>query len=103
MFVNFLGKYNGYIVKIDIECYNIMFLICFCIIILDFFFVYMLKIIFFCNEKYSCNLEFIDVNFFVRIFIILCGCCIIYLYYIRVGVFFECLFSKYFNNLKYCF
>lgn len=67
------------------------------------FFVYVLKIIVLCNEKYSCILEFSNFNFFVRIFIILCGCCIDYFYFIRVGVFFECLFCKYFNNLMFCF
>lgn len=101
--VNSLGKYNGYTVKTDTECHNTTSSICFRTITSDLSSAYTSKITLSCNEKHSCNLEFIDVNSSVRIFTTSCGCCTTHLYHIRVGVSFECLPSKYFNNLKYWF
>lgn len=101
--VNSLGTYYGYTVKRDTECHNTAYSVCFRTITSDLSSAYTSKVTLSCNEKHSCTLEFSDFNSSVRIFTTSCECCTNHLYHIRVGVSFECLPCKYFNNLMYCF
>lgn len=100
--VNSLGKNYGSTVKEDSECHNSASSICFRTFTPDLSSAYASKIILSCNEKHSCTLEFSNFNSSVRTFTTSCGCCTDHFYFIRVGVSFECLPCKYFNNLMFC-